>query len=146
MSSYPTKSFRRTALAPGILGAIVLLAGLALLESSAFYWIKVVVAVLAAIVGVFAWQARKWWWLPPLAAVVVLWNPVWPINLHQEYIWVILQYVAVVLFIVCGVLIKVPNEDDRNQKSQPRSSQARSAPARRPQNRGTRNRNTQRRR
>jgi hypothetical protein len=116
VSSYPTKSFRRTALAPGLLGAIVLLAGLALLESSAYYWISVVVAVLAAIMVVFAWQAKQWWWLPFLAAIVVLWNPVWPINLNQGYIWVILQYVAAVVFIVSGILIKVPNPDDRNQK------------------------------
>jgi hypothetical protein len=119
VSSYPTKSFRRTALAPGILGAIVLLAGLALFESGAFYWIKVVVAILAAIVAVYAWQAKQWWWLPFLAAIVVLWNPIFPITLHQDYIWLILQYVAVVLFIVCGVLIKVPNPDDRNQRTPP---------------------------
>jgi uncharacterized membrane protein YeaQ/YmgE (transglycosylase-associated protein family) len=119
VTSYPTKPFRRTALAPGILGAIVLLAGLALIEdAAAFYWIKIVVAVLGAIVVVFAWQARQWWWLPFLAAIVVLWNPVWPINLHQDYIWVILQYVAAVVFIVAGVLIKVPNPDDRNQNIQ----------------------------
>jgi hypothetical protein len=119
VTSYPTKPFRRTALAPGILAAIVLLAGLALIEdAAAFYWIKIVVAVLGAIVVVFAWQARQWWWLPFLAAIVVLWNPVWPINLHQDYIWVILQYVAAVVFIVAGVLIKVPNPDDRNQNIQ----------------------------
>ena len=117
VSSYPTKSFRRTALAPGILGAIVLLAGLALLESGAFYWIKMVVAILGAIVAVFAWQAKQWWWLPFLAAIVVLWNPIWPVDLHQDYIWVILQYVAAVLFIVSGILIKVPNPDDRNNRS-----------------------------
>jgi hypothetical protein len=119
VSSYPTKAFRRTALAPGILGAIVLLAGLALFESSAFYWIKIVVAILAAIVAVYAWQAKQWWWLPFLAAVVVLWNPIFPITLHQDYIWLILQYVAVVLFIVCGILIKVPNPDDRNRRTTP---------------------------
>ena len=117
VSSYPTKSFRRTALAPGILGAIVLLAGLALLESGAFYWIKMVVAILGAIAAVFAWQAKQWWWLPFLAAIVVLWNPIWPVDLHQDYIWVILQYVAAVLFIVSGILIKVPNPDDRNNRS-----------------------------
>jgi hypothetical protein len=116
-SRYPTKSFRRTALAPGILGAIVLLGGLALIESGAFYWIKIGVAILAAIVAVYAWQSRQWWWLPFLAAVVVLWNPVWPINLHQGYIWVLLQYVGVILFIACGILIKVPNPDDRNQSA-----------------------------
>ena len=116
MSSYPTKSFRRTALAPGILGAIVLLAGLALLTTTEFFWIKTVTAILAAIVAVFAFQARQYWWLPFLAAIVVLWNPVWPIDLHQDYVWLILQYVAVVLFIVCGILIKVPNEDDQNAR------------------------------
>jgi hypothetical protein len=113
---YPTKSFRRTALAPGILGAIVLLAGLALLESSAFFWIKTVVAILAAIVGVYAWQSKQWWWLPPLAAIVVLWNPIWAIDLHQDKVWLILQYVAAILLIVCGILIKVPNPDDRNSR------------------------------
>lgn len=116
-SRYPTKSFRRTALAPGILGAIVLLGGLALIESGAFYWIRIGVAILAAIVAVYAWQSRQWWWLPFLAAVVVLWNPVWPIDLHQGYLWVLLQYVAVILFILCGVLIKVPNPDDRNRSA-----------------------------
>lgn len=115
VSSYPTRSFRRTALAPGILGAIVLLAGLALIESSTFYWIKMVVAILAAIVGVFAWQAKQWWWLPFLAAIVVLWNPVWPISLHQEWVWTILQYVAALVFVISGILIKVPNPDARNR-------------------------------
>ena len=52
MSSYPTKSFRRTALAPGILGAIVLLAGLALLDSQIYYYFKIGVAVLAGRLGV----------------------------------------------------------------------------------------------
>jgi hypothetical protein len=117
VSSYPTKSFRRTALAPGILGAIVLLAGLALLDSSGFFWIKTVVAILAAIVGVYAWQAKQWWWLPFLAAIVISWNPIWPINWGHWFGWLIAQYVAAVLFIVIGVLIKVPNPDDRNRRA-----------------------------
>jgi hypothetical protein len=117
VSSYPTKSFRRTALAPGILAAIVLLAGLALLESSAFFWIKTVTAILAAIVAVYAYQAKQWWWLPFLAAIVVLWNPIWPIDLHQDKVWLVLQYVAIILFIVCGILIKIPNPEDRNSRN-----------------------------
>ena len=116
MSSYPTKAFRRTALAPGILAAIVLLAGLALLtQPSLFFWIKIVTAILGAIVAVYAWQAKQWWWLPFLAAIVVLWNPIWPIPIPDK-IWLILQYVAVITFIVAGILIKVPNEDDKNAK------------------------------
>ena len=116
MSSYPTKSFRRTALAPGILGAIVVLAGLALLDTATYYWFQVGVAVLAAIVAVYAWQAKQWWWLPILAGMVVAWNPIWPINWHHWIGWLIAQYVAVVVFLVVGVLVKVPNQDDRNAK------------------------------
>lgn len=116
MSSYPTRSFRRTALAPGILGAIVLLAGLALLDTSAYFWIKTVVAVLAAIVAVYAWQAKAWWWLPILGAMVVAWNPVWPIDWHHWIGWLIAQYIGAVVFIVVGVLIKVPNPDYSDQQ------------------------------
>jgi hypothetical protein len=116
MSSYPTKSFRRTALAPGILGAIVLLAGLALLDTSSYFWFKTGVAILAAIVAVYAWQAKQWWWLPILAAMVVAWNPVWPIDWHHWIGWLIAQYVGAVAFLVIGVVVKVPNEDDRNSK------------------------------
>ncbi|HEY1531388.1 MAG TPA: DUF6804 family protein [Galbitalea sp.] len=120
MSSYPTRSFRRTALAPGILGAIGLLAGLALLDSPIYYWFEVGIAVLAAIVGVYAFQSKQWWWLPLLAVIVVAWNPIWPINWGHWIGWLIAQYVAAVVFIVIGVLIKVPNEDDRNAKKRVR--------------------------
>ena len=116
MSSYPTRSFRRTALAPGILGAIVLLAGLALLDDPLYFWIETGVAVLAAIVAVYAWQSKQWWWLPILAAMVVAWNPIYPINWHHWVGWLIAQYVGAVVFLVIGILIKVPNEDDRNAK------------------------------
>jgi hypothetical protein len=117
MSSYPTKSFRRTALAPGILAAILLLAGLALLDSSAYFWFQAGVAILGAIVAVYAWQSKQWWWLPPLAVIVVAWNPIWPINWHHWLGWLIAQYVAAVLFLVIGVLIKVPNPDDHNRRA-----------------------------
>jgi len=119
MSSYPTRSFRRTALAPGILGAIVLLAGLALLDSSVYFWFSSGVAILAAIVAVYAWQSKQWWWLPPLAAIVVAWNPIWPINWQHWIGWLIAQYVAAVVFLVAGVLIKVPVQDDRARKQPP---------------------------
>ncbi|NEM90397.1 DUF6804 family protein [Galbitalea soli] len=117
MSSYPTRQFRRTALAPGILGAIVLLAGLALLNTSAFVWIEFPAAILALIVCVYAWQARQWWWLLPLGAIAVLWNPVLPITLHADKLWLILQYLGAIVFIVAGILIKVPNPEDRNRRS-----------------------------
>ena len=116
MTSYPTPAFTRPALAPGLLGAIVLLAGLALLDNdSAYFWIKAVVAVLALILCVFAWQAKQWWWLLGLVPVAIVWNPVWPLDLHGQG-WVAAQFVAALVFIVAGVLIKVRNPENRNRR------------------------------
>ncbi len=115
MTSYPTPAFTRPALAPGLLGAIVLLAGLALLDnSSGFFWIKTVAAVLALIVCVFAWQANQQWWLAVLLPIVVVWNPVWPFDFHGQ-VWVAGQFVAALAFIIAGITIKVSNPEDRNR-------------------------------
>jgi hypothetical protein len=125
MTSYPTPAFTRPALAPGLLGAIVLLAGLALLDDdSGYFWIRMVVAVLALIVCVFAAQARQWWWLAVLAAVAVVWNPVWPFGFHGQG-WVAAQFVAALAFVVAGVLIKVRNPEDRNRRDGNRPERAR---------------------
>jgi len=98
------------ALAPGLLGAIVLMAGLALLDVDSFIIIKYATAILAAIVGWFAIQGRAWWAVPLLAAVVVIWNPVFPFDLHGQ-LWVAGQFVAAILFVLCGLLVKVKAEE-----------------------------------
>lgn len=116
MSSYPTPAFRRTALAPGILGAIVLFAGFALLDSDGFTFIRFGVAILGLIVAVYAWQAAQPWWLIGLVPIVILWNPVFPITIPSETVWLGMQYVAALIFIVAGIRIKVPNPDDRNRR------------------------------
>ncbi len=116
MTSYPTPAFRRTALAPGILGAIVLFAGLALLDSGeAYLWIRFPVSILAIIVCIYAWQGRQLWWFIGLVPIAVLWNPVWVIELHGQ-VWVALQFVAALVFIAAGILIKIRNPDDRNTR------------------------------
>jgi hypothetical protein len=98
---------RRMALAPGLLGAIVMLAGLALLDNEGgFVIIRYAAAILAAIVGWFAIQGRAWWALPLLAAVLVIWNPVFPFLWHGQ-LWVAGQFGAAVVFIVCAILIRV---------------------------------------
>lgn len=103
---------RRMALAPGLLGAIVVLAGLALLDSeSGFLWIRYATAILAAIVGWFAIQGRAWWALPLLVAVIVIWNPVYPFLFHGQW-WVAGQFGAVIVFIVCAILIKVRSKKE----------------------------------
>lgn len=113
---YPTPQHRRTALAPAILAAIVLLAGLALVGSDGFTFIRFGVSILALVVAVFAFQARHWWWLPFLAAIAIVWNPVIPVELDDQ-LATGLQYVAAIVFLVAGALIKQANPDDRNTRS-----------------------------
>ena len=103
---YPSRS-RRTALVPSLLAVVALLIGVALIASDGFTVIRYVVSILALIVAVFAWQARQWWWLIGLVPIAVLWNPVLPITLGIPDLWLGLQYVAALVFIACGVLIKV---------------------------------------
>lgn len=100
-------TFLRSALAPGLLGAIALLAGLALLEGDGFLVIRFVVSILALILSVFVIQAKAWWWLLGLIPIVVLWNPVVVIELHGQG-WVSAQFVAALLFTAVGILTRVP--------------------------------------
>lgn len=114
-ATYPTPQFRRTALAPGILGAIVLLAGIGLLGSDGHTVILFAVAILALIMCVFAWQSKQWWWILGFAPIAVVWNPIYPLGLEGD-IWLGLQYVAALVFIAAGILIKIRNPDDRNRR------------------------------
>ncbi|CAN5169910.1 hypothetical protein BH09ACT1_BH09ACT1_26340 [soil metagenome] len=116
MTSYPTSEFRRSALAPGILGAIVLFGGLALLDSTGgFLIIRFAVAIIALIQCVFCWQAKQWWWIIGLGAIAIVWNPIWPFDFHGQ-VWVGAQFVAAAIFIASGILVKIRNPDDRNQR------------------------------
>lgn len=110
MPSSATPNFSRPALAPGILAALVLFGGLALLDSDAYLFIRFGVCILTVIVAVFAWQAKTWWWLIGLVPIAILWNPAWVIELHGQG-WVALQFVAALVLIASGVLIKVPSTD-----------------------------------
>ena len=115
MTSYPTQEFTRPALAPGLLGAVALVVGILLIGTDGFLFVLFAVSILACIIAVFAWQAKSWWWLLPLAAIVVLWNPVWPLPLTGQG-WLAAQFIAAAVFIAAGILIKVRNPDDRNRR------------------------------
>ena len=104
-ASYPTR-FRRTALAPGILAAITLLIGVAIITTDGFTIVRYVVAILALIVSWFAWQAKQWWWIIGLVPIAVLWNPVFPIDLGIPDLWLGLQYVAALIFLAAGILVR----------------------------------------
>ena len=100
-------AYTRSALAPGLLGAIALLAGLALLDSDSFVIIRYAVSILSLIICVFVIQAKSWWWLIGLVHIVVLWNPIVVLDLHGQG-WVSAQFIAALVFIIVGVRTKVP--------------------------------------
>ncbi|HEU0205783.1 MAG TPA: DUF6804 family protein [Pseudolysinimonas sp.] len=107
---YGAPTVRRLALAPGLLAAIVLIAGFALIEGAGFIIIRYLVAILALIVGYFAFQAKQWWWMPLLLAIAVIWNPVIPLG-FSGISWYGAQYVAIVVFLLTAIFIKVPLTD-----------------------------------
>ena len=115
MTTYPTAAFRRTALVPGVLAAIVLAAGAVLVGTEGFTWIRYVTSILALIISVFAWQSRQWWWLLGLIPIAVAWNPVIVLP-FDGVVWQAVQFVAALVFIAAGLLIKVPNPEDRNRR------------------------------
>ncbi|MES1170450.1 MAG: DUF6804 family protein [Leifsonia sp.] len=107
---YGAPAFRRLALAPGLLAAIALIAGFALIEGPGFIVIRYAVAILALIVGYFAFQAKQWWWMPLMLAIAVVWNPVIPFAFSGVY-WYGAQYLAIIVFILTAILVKVPISD-----------------------------------
>jgi hypothetical protein len=112
---YPTPEFRRTALAPGLLCAVVLLAGVALVGNDAYIFIRFVASILALIVAVFAWQARQWWFIPLLAAIAVVFNPVIVVPIDGDLL-LGAHYLSALIVIVVGILVKVRNPEDRNRR------------------------------
>ncbi|MCP1121718.1 DUF6804 family protein, partial [Robbsia andropogonis] len=110
----PDPGWRRLALIPGLIAAVALLVGTAVLAEDTFTVFRFVVSIFALIVAVFAYQAKQWWWLPLFAGVAVLWNPIWPIPLEGPW-WTGAQYVAALLFLVGGWLIKVPIPEEQRR-------------------------------
>ena len=109
-------TFSRPALAPGILAAIVLMAGVAFMNDSWFIVVHFVVTILAVIIGWFAIQARQYWWLIVLVPIIVLWNPVFPLPLAGDG-WFAAQLIAAIPFVAAGVLIRVPADpEDRPRR------------------------------
>ena len=99
--------FQRNAFAPGLVAAAVLFVAPVLMGNDWFTVVLFVTAILAVIVGWFSIQARQWWWTPTFLAIAVIWNPVFPLPFTGP-VWASAQLVAAVVFLVAGVLIKVP--------------------------------------
>lgn len=111
-SRYGEARFTRPALAPGILASVALYAGVALLDTDAFTYIRYAVAILAAVCAVFAWQAGKPLWLLLYVPVVVAWNPVWPIP-FSGIGWYAAHLVVPIGLVLAGVFVRVPVKDAR---------------------------------
>lgn len=107
---YAEPEFTRPALAPALLAAIALLAGVALMGSDWFLFVRFAVSILAAIVAVFAFQAHRRLWLVVLVPVIVAWNPVWLIPMGGVG-WFIAHLVVPIALVAAGVLIKVPRPE-----------------------------------
>ncbi len=101
--------YTRPALAPSLLAAVVLLACVAIVDSSAFVFARWGITVLALIVLVFAVRGRTWWAGLIVAAVAACWNPLVVVPIPGE-VWATLQVVAAALFIAVGLAVKVPRE------------------------------------
>jgi hypothetical protein len=71
---------QRRALAPAVVGTLVLLVGLLLVGQEGYLLILYGVSILSLITAVFVWQARQWAWLPVPIVVAVLWNPIVPFS------------------------------------------------------------------
>lgn len=97
--------YQRNALAPGILVAVVLIAGIALIGQEYYLAVRFVAAILAVIIGWFAIQAGQWWWAPVMLAVALVWNPIYPINITGEWL-VGAHIVGAAVCLVAGALIK----------------------------------------
>lgn len=101
----PTES--RAPLVPGLLGAVVALASLAVVGTAWFTGTRYVLAIVAAILIVFVVQARRPAWIVPLGAIVVVFNPVVPVPLPEPWTSLVLVAAAVVLVAV-AVTVKTP--------------------------------------
>lgn len=106
----PDPGFRRLALAPALIAVVLLIAATLLVASDVYTPFRYLVSILALICLWFAVQGRAWWALPLLAAVAVLWNPVFPIELTGQ-LWMGLHYVAAAAFLAVGILVKVRMPD-----------------------------------
>lgn len=105
---YPTApTFRRPALAPGILGAIALMIGPIWLGRDAFAIVLYVVSILAVIMLVFAASSTLRVLIIPLALIAIAWNPVYPLDFSGPW-WLVAQFVAALAMVLTGVFIRVP--------------------------------------
>jgi len=106
--------YQRNALAPGLLAAVFLVAGLFFTEDTWFILVRLVASIFALIVAWFAVQAKQWWWIIPFAAIAVCWNPIVDFGFAGTA-WLSAQVVAAGVFLAAGLFIKIRREDPQGR-------------------------------
>lgn len=101
--------FQRNAFVPSLLAAAVLVLAPVLFSRDLAVAVLYPVAILGLIVAWFAFRARHWWWVVVFVVVAVVWNPVSPFPFDGEA-WMVVQFVAAVVFLVAGATIRIPRE------------------------------------
>ena len=101
----------RPAFLPGILGAVVAFVGTGLIGSDFSLVIRFAISILAMIMAVYAAQGRRWLWILPLAALAVIWNPVFPVDFSGPP-WVVAHIAAAGVFLLVGFFLTVPDKGD----------------------------------
>ncbi|GAB2526480.1 DUF6804 family protein [Paramicrobacterium agarici] len=96
----------RPSLLPAVLGAMALLAGLALITTDLFLYVRFAASILSLIMIVMTIQTKKWYWGLPLLAIAVMWNPAWPVQLPPQG-WELASLLGSGLFITVGMLFRV---------------------------------------
>ncbi len=94
------------ALAPSLLGSIAAIVGVSAVDNDMFFWVSFAISLLATIIGWYAIEARQWWWLPLMASMAIVWNPVYPLAISGD-LWPIFQYLAAAGFLAAGLRIRV---------------------------------------
>lgn len=111
-ATYPDRP-RRVVLPAAILAVLVLLVGAAIIETDIFTVIRYVVSILALICVVLVAQAHQWWWAIGLLPIAILWNPIFPIEIADTQLFAGLHYIAALVFIVVGILVRVTESQSR---------------------------------
>lgn len=96
---------QRNALAPSLIAAVVLFLSPILPAGSWKLVALFATAILALIIGWFAFRARQWAWVLIFVAIAVLWNPVLPFP-FSGIVWDIAQPAAALVFLAAGAVIK----------------------------------------
>lgn len=104
----------RPGLLPGVLGSLAVLSGLFAFKSDWFITVQFAVSILAAIMIAFAIQGRNvrpkvtFIFVPLLAVVVIVWNPI--VNLTTDFTgqaWMLSEVAAAVVVFFAGMMIQV---------------------------------------